>query len=160
MHAAPPRPGSLDAALRAVREAERDMGASDAVRARLQMQVRAHAIGRRQTAGLTLAAAAVLLIGIAASLWQLTATRYPATVLTRADRQEEVVTAFFPLIYGDVPIADGRLVRLEVSRQALATFGLDDTRAFDDRSADTVWADVLVGEDGLARAVRFVGRAR
>jgi hypothetical protein len=48
-------------------------------------------------------------------------------------------------------------VRLEVSRKALASFGLlsmDSTGATD---AETVLADVIIGDDGLARAVRFVG---
>ena len=42
-------------------------------------------------------------------------------------------------------------------RTALASFGLTPPDAAADiRSTDTVLADVLVGDDGLARAVRFV----
>jgi hypothetical protein len=153
MHTAPHRPGSLDAALRAVREAERDMGASDAVRARLQLQVRANAIGRRRTERLTLAAAAVLLIGITASLWQLASTRDPTNAPTL---EREVVTAFFPLPYGNVPVTNGHLVRLEVPRTALAAFGIEAVDVVAAHDAERLLADVLVGDDGLARAVRFV----
>jgi hypothetical protein len=160
MHIAPHRPGSLDAAVRALREAERNMGASDAVRARLHLQVRANAAGRLRTERLTLAATAVLLIGITASLWQLSITRQAGTVLTRADPQEEVVTAFFPLPYGNVPVTNGHLVRLEVPRTALAAFGIEAVDVVAAHDTEQLLADVLVGDDGLARAVRFVRPTR
>ena len=56
------------------------------------------------------------------------------------------------------------LVRLEVPRAALASFGLTPPDAPDGGSpaaaAGTVQADVLVGEDGVARAVRFIVQER
>jgi hypothetical protein len=67
----------------------------------------------------------------------------------------EVVTSFLPLTYGPVPMTDGRIVRIELPRSSLAALGLllaEDVSA----ERDTVLADVVVGEDGLARAVRFV----
>jgi hypothetical protein len=69
-----------------------------------------------------------------------------------ADPSEVVTSEFFPLIYSTVPVSEGRLVRLEVPGSALAAFGLDAARL----SPDAVLADVVVGEDGLARAVRFI----
>jgi len=59
------------------------------------------------------------------------------------------------LTFSNVPLTGGQLVRLEVSRAALASFGLLPADSLDARPG-TVLADVLVGEDGLARAVRFV----
>jgi hypothetical protein len=62
-----------------------------------------------------------------------------------------------PLMYGNVPMTDGHLVRLEVPRLALARFGLASPDMIVAEAAGrTVLVDVLVGEDGLARAVRFV----
>ena len=54
-------------------------------------------------------------------------------------------------MYSNVPVEDGHTVRVELPQAALSSFGL----AADDTSG-TVLADVLVGQDGLARAVRFV----
>jgi hypothetical protein len=48
------------------------------------------------------------------------------------------------------------MVRLAVPRTALAAFGLTPLESPDRVSTGTVLADVLVGDDGLARAVRFV----
>ena len=53
-------------------------------------------------------------------------------------------------------MSDGQIVRLEVSRAALASFGLTPIDALDGSASGTALADVLVGADGLARAVRFV----
>ena len=54
-------------------------------------------------------------------------------------------------MYSNVPVTNGHTIRLELPQAALTSFGLE----ADDASA-TVLADVLVGQDGLARAVRFV----
>ena len=81
------------------------------------------------------------------------ATRRPQ----RAERQRdlEVATGFIPVAGGDIlgPLDRGRLVRVELPRTALRSFGLPMN---EDRAAERVMADVLVGEDGLARAIRFV----
>jgi hypothetical protein len=68
----------------------------------------------------------------------------------------EVSTAFLPLPYSGVPMSDGQIVRIEVPRAALATFGLLPVDSVSTEITGTVLADVIVGEDGLARAVRFV----
>jgi hypothetical protein len=49
---------------------------------------------------------------------------------------------------------------MEVPRTALASFGLASPDMQSGSSSRTVLADVLVGEDGLARAVRFVRPVR
>ena len=68
-------------------------------------------------------------------------------------------TGFFPLPYVTVPVTDGHLVRLEVPSSSVEAFGVDPTELVSPRP-DAVLADVLVGEDGLARAVRFVRQLR
>ena len=68
----------------------------------------------------------------------------------------EAATAFLPLAYSGVPATNAQLVRLEVPRAALASFGLAPIETLAAPLSDTVPADVLVGEDGLARAIRFV----
>jgi len=73
-----------------------------------------------------------------------------------------VTTAFLPLAYSGVPIVNGHIVRMEVPRASLVSFGLVPADAADGgpgASSGTVLADVVVGEDGLARAVRFVRRS-
>ena len=45
------------------------------------------------------------------------------------------------------------MVRVRLPRSALAAFGLPMN---EQRAEETIQADVVLGEDGLARAVRFV----
>jgi hypothetical protein len=88
---------------------------------------------------------------------RLSAARKPAKPVRWQDAppapvREEVATEFL-LVQDGGAFERGRLIRVRVPRPALANFGLP----FDeDRAAESVHADVLVGEDGLIRAVRFV----
>jgi hypothetical protein len=68
---------------------------------------------------------------------------------------EDIATDFIPLNYGaDLSNLDsGRVVRVELPRTALARYGLPMNA---ERAGEPVKADVLLGEDGLARAIRFV----
>lgn len=67
----------------------------------------------------------------------------------------EVATDFIPVTYGGAAnLADGgRMVRVELPRSAMASFGLPVNM---DRANEKVKADVLMGLDGLAHAIRFV----
>jgi hypothetical protein len=78
-----------------------------------------------------------------------------APVLPMVDAEREVATDFVPVGYGSaLDLQDGgQLVRVELSRFALARFGLPLNM---DRADEDIKADVLVGADGLARAIRFV----
>jgi hypothetical protein len=67
----------------------------------------------------------------------------------------DVTDAFYALRYGTVPVTNGHIVRIEVPRSAPVAFGLDPVNFVSARRG-SVLADVLVGEDGLARGVRFV----
>jgi hypothetical protein len=71
----------------------------------------------------------------------------------RALENREVMTDFLPVIYDPEPIEHGRLVRVRLPRAALTTFGLPVNEQL---AEEPIKADVLLGEDGLARAVRFV----
>lgn len=74
-----------------------------------------------------------------------------------AARDAEVVTEFVPLIYtgSATPVPGARLVRVRLPSTALAYFGLPGAAA-----SSSVDADVLLGDDGLAYAVRFVRPAK
>jgi hypothetical protein len=70
-----------------------------------------------------------------------------------ATRPREVVTDFFPLMDPAPPFERGQLLRVELPASAMQMVGLP---VREDRLADPVQADVLVGEEGLPRAIRFV----
>ena len=79
--------------------------------------------------------------------------RPPRTVDTGAT--SEIATDFIPLVQGDSLnlMESGHLVRVELPRSALVSFGLPMNM---ERADQRVKADVVVGNDGLARAIRFV----
>jgi hypothetical protein len=68
---------------------------------------------------------------------------------------EEIVTEFFPLMQDARLAAEegGQVVRVEVPRSALERFGLPMNV---EQAGGRVKADVLLGHDGMARAIRFV----
>jgi hypothetical protein len=67
---------------------------------------------------------------------------------------EEIATEFLPLTYGSLSqLDDGQVVRVELPRSALQSFGLPVNA---ERAGERVKADVLLGHDGVARAIRFV----
>jgi len=78
-----------------------------------------------------------------------------AATTNKQQRAEEVVTDFFPIGYVNATSLQegGQLLRVELPRAAVARFGLPVNM---DRPGDRVKADVLVGTDGLAQAIRFV----
>jgi hypothetical protein len=65
----------------------------------------------------------------------------------------EVVTQFFPLLDVAPPFERGELLRVTVPASTMRKVGLP---VNEDRLTDRVYADVLVGQEGLARAIRFV----
>jgi hypothetical protein len=145
----------LSDALRALAGETPRLRASAAVEANLRAEVRAVAARRRQGALMTLGAAAVLAIVVAASAWRASRPS-PADSALALETTTEAATAFLPLAYSGVPTTNAQLVRMEVPRAALASFGLAPIETLAAPPSDTVPAEVLVGEDGLARAIRFV----
>jgi hypothetical protein len=67
----------------------------------------------------------------------------------------EIATEFIPLMQGGQlgQAEGGHLVRVELPRSAMASFGLPVNY---ERTGGRVKADVLLGDDGIARAIRFV----
>ena len=70
-------------------------------------------------------------------------------------RAQEVATEFIPLVQAGpyTQAEEGHLVRVELPRSALASFGLPVNA---EATGGRVKADVLMGQDGVARAIRFV----
>jgi hypothetical protein len=154
------RESRLSEALTALNRADAlKMGTSPRVQAVLVAEVRSRAAARRRSYFLTLATAASLVLVVSASIWWMRAAVPFSPVFGSTVASREVVTDFLPLPFSSVPTSTTHVVRLEVPRSALASFGLGSFEAVDPSASTTVLADVLIGDDGLARAVRFVRSA-
>jgi hypothetical protein len=68
---------------------------------------------------------------------------------------DEIATDFLPLTFTADSTApeSGHLVRVTISRSALLAMGLPMNA---ERAGELVRADVFIGDDGLARAIRFI----
>jgi hypothetical protein len=166
------------AALHALAEADREREASPDVEGRLLAALRkrhARRLWRRAAVWSVAAAAAV----VAVALWttrhrRVEPVRMAASVQTaipvqpdpaaskprrkvhrarRTPPPRELVTQFFPLMDLAPPLERGELIRVSVPAAMLRTVGLP---VDEDRLADRIQADVLVGQEGLPRAIRFV----
>jgi hypothetical protein len=71
------------------------------------------------------------------------------------DAPREFVTQFFPVMQGGelIPLEGGQLVRVRMPRSNLIPLGIPFNQ---ERASETIKADVLVSNDGLARAIRLV----
>src|SRR5574341_304193 len=69
--------------------------------------------------------------------------------------QREIVTQFFPVIQGSelIPLESGQIIRVRMPRSNLIPLGIPYSQ---ERADETIQADVLVSNDGLARAIRLV----
>jgi hypothetical protein len=70
-----------------------------------------------------------------------------------AAEPREVVTEFYPLMDAPPPFERGQLLRVVVPASTMRSVGLPISP---ERWSERVQADVLVGEEGMARAIRFV----
>ena len=79
----------------------------------------------------------------------------PSLATTVPDKPAEIATDFIPLMGGEFveQMDGGQVMRVELPRSALMSFGLPMDM---ERATQRVKADVVVGNDGLARAIRFV----
>jgi hypothetical protein len=77
----------------------------------------------------------------------------PPKTARRRPQPREMVTQFFPLMEDPPPFERGELLRVSLPAAAMRSVGLP---VSEDRLTDMVEADVLVGQEGLARAIRFV----
>lgn len=74
-------------------------------------------------------------------------------VVMAKQRPRETVTDFFPWADSALPFERGQLLRVELPAGVMRSVGLP---VHEDHLGDLVQADVLVGEEGLPRAIRFV----
>jgi hypothetical protein len=65
----------------------------------------------------------------------------------------EVATEFFPLVDSAPPFESGELLRVIVPASTMRSVGLP---VREDRWTEPVQADILFGQEGIARAIRFV----
>jgi hypothetical protein len=67
----------------------------------------------------------------------------------------EIATDFIPLVQGESlsRMDGGQVVRVEMPRSALLAYGLPVNM---ERRDERIKADLVIGNDGLARAIRFV----
>jgi hypothetical protein len=89
--------------------------------------------------------------------------RHPRRLLRAVDYQpladdgqpRELVSEFFPVLQGSelIPLEGGQLVRVRMPRSNLIPLGIHFNQ---ERADETIQADVLVSNDGLARAIRLV----
>ena len=75
--------------------------------------------------------------------------------LNKPAADAEIATDFIPLMNRETlaEMDGGQVMRVELPRSALMSFGLPMDM---ERAAERIKADVVVGNDGLARAIRFV----
>jgi hypothetical protein len=174
------------AALRALAESDREKEAPGEVEARLRAAFRRKHAARlwKRPAVWAMAAAAAGVLMIANYSWQRMAlppkpppvtqapsvAPAPAVPVAEVARVEpkparrqvakrgappprEIVTEFFPLVDVAPAFERGELVRVNLPASAMRTVGLP---VREDRLSDRVQADVLVGQEGMPRAIRFV----
>jgi hypothetical protein len=159
-------------ALKALREADRHCEAGPQVEIRLMQ-----AVARRRAARLWMRSAAVAVAAAAAVVILLHARRSerapdgltpvvtavvlnpepvtpepPPPVRTKP-APREVTTKFYPLMELAPPFERGELVRMTLPASTMRDVGLFVNASHMD---DPVQADVLIGQEGLARAIRFV----
>ena len=104
-----------------------------------------------------LAAAAALLVAAGAGVWT-AATLERANLRTVADESpaaREFLDGFvvLPVAAGLPPLESGVIVRVQVPVSALPKYGVE---VVSDTSKGEIQADLLVGQDGQPRAIRFV----
>ena len=82
-------------------------------------------------------------------------SEHPADGHNKPAADTEIATDFIPLMNREsfAQLDGAQVVRVELPRSALMSFGLPMDM---ERAAERIKADVVVGNDGLARAIRFV----
>jgi hypothetical protein len=149
--------------LRALAESDRNLEAPAAVETRLKAAFRRK---YRRRVWPYLAVAAAVIIGVffnpqpKAQTMEITVLAPPvvtvptprATPVVHPRQPQEIATGFY-LLMEDQPFEKGELVRVSVPALAMRNVGLP---VSEEHLSDMVQADVLVGEEGLARAIRFV----
>jgi hypothetical protein len=152
--------------LKALADHDRNLEAPAMVELRLRAAFRRR-YSRRRWPYLAIAAAIILLIGMRPKVQTMeiavvtprvpvlpTAKAAPRKVVHRK-QPKEVTTPFFSLMDDAPPFERGELLRVSVPASAMRSVGLP---VSEEHLDDMIQADVLVGEEGLPRAIRFVNR--
>jgi predicted anti-sigma-YlaC factor YlaD len=79
-------------------------------------------------------------------------TAQPIESAAQAD-STEITTGFIPLTHGSLASSSVQMIRVKLPRSALMQFGLPVNVDHPDQMID---ADVIVGEEGLPHAIRFI----
>ena len=141
------------------------------VEQRLLGELRRRSHARRRNRWLGVGAAAIA-AGLLVMLWVRPAPGVPAQPMARVaapvaptpkaaiqpaayERGAEVAINFYPLPDAEElpPIESATIVRVQLPMSSLRLMGLP---VSEDRAAEFIQADMLLGQDGLARGVRFV----
>jgi len=142
--------------LRALADADPSEAPSD-IRARLLIEFRKHSARKRRMAWLPAAGIAAIAAAIFLFVWM----PRPFPAVSNPVGQPLLLTAedadvdFYPLPEADglPPIENATVVRVQMPLTSLELMGVAVSEA---GVADPVQADILLGQDGLARGVRLV----
>jgi len=149
-------PFALSRDLRALADADRSEAPSD-LRTRLVTEFRRRSVRRRRITWLPAAGIAAVAAAILLFVWipkQSTGVSSPVgqpVLLTAEDTDAD----FYPLPEADglPPIENATVVRVQMPLTSLELMGV---AVNETGGADPVQADILLGQDGLARGVRLV----
>jgi hypothetical protein len=152
--------------LKALAENDQNLEAPAAVELRLRAAFKKR-YRRRRWPYFALAAGIVLAIGVwpksktmeiavaAPTVPNLPVARAAPRKVVHHQQPKEVMTEFYSLMEDAPPFERGELLHVTVTASAMRSVGLP---VSEEHLDDLVQADVLVGEEGLARAIRFVNR--
>jgi hypothetical protein len=174
---------NLTASLRALRESDSAQAPAASCEATLlaayRMERRSEVHSRRWSFAVAgaMAASVLLLLGAAVSVWRdsipfLNPAARPVPALAARSGAESTETLFGSALAGEEEVTDfvafypgadlgpldsGALVRVQVPGSALGAFGLPVAEGSEEQWVN---ADLLVGDDGSPRAIRFVRSER
>lgn len=130
--------------------------AGNDVEERLRREFRLHHARKKRRRAYLAQAAALLIVAFALSfvLLRREARRPPASAAVQ-DPAQGAFRDFVPLPYAEsgVPLGNGVVMRVELPVSDLSRLGIP---APPGQTRQRIGADLLIGQDGVARAVRFV----
>jgi len=132
--------------------AEAPSGASPSAEAQLLAAFRKQRVRRRQHRLLYWTAAACLAMALGFASWRL---HRAGSYVQPLNQNASTTSGFIPLPYSqsDVPIEQAVIVRVDLPASAWGTLNVPTAAP---AAARTVRADLLIGQDGMARAVRVI----
>jgi hypothetical protein len=123
---------------------------------RLLTEFRRRARLRRARAWMSAASVGAVAATIAVLLWiSPLAPRHAASLADAPSMADETAAGFYPLPDAEAlpPVESAMVVRVQMPMSSLELIGFPINQ---DRASDRVEAEVLLGQDGLARGVRLV----